>query len=375
MSTFFYQEEEYPAASMRLYAERKGWGPVQIQQLEVNEGMSDTVVYVIRTKVHCFPDQVQEDLEDGKVDRLLADRNRYCVWNEPLLRLSKDSFAKVLLHCRPFVIGCLVAFVLRLRKRIPFMLLIFAFWAKTSGFIHPALLDLMRTCTQFFDGLTDDGIVTDDTLDEFSKEVKTSIDYATHVVRRVNNHLSEVPTLSHLLYRIEEELLFHHLHPNHPMPIPKPEPVQLNLFSFVVDIQEALDTFDHKATNPDPQIRAGLMEAQTVFQTMIAHHHRNFCSFCKLQLPTLEKQVCCCKGCNLNQYCDSRCTLAHLPVHIQTCTGPKVTCAACQQVHIRTPEVGTCGKCLNTHYCNRDCQRMHWRTGGHRETCPGQPVS
>lgn len=33
-----------------------------------------------------------------------------------------------------------------------------------------------------------------------------------------------------------------------------------------------------------------------------------------------------------------------------------------------------CGRCFVAKYCSRACQAAHWKTGGHRTSCPGNCI-
>ena len=60
---------------------------------------------------------------------------------------------------------------------------------------------------------------------------------------------------------------------------------------------------------------------------------------------------------------------------------PIVDCRICDNCKagkdnpmISKKPLGTCPYCQGPFYCNRACQRQHWKEGGHREACPRTAV-
>ncbi|KAL7541934.1 hypothetical protein ACHAXR_011369 [Thalassiosira sp. AJA248-18] len=48
-------------------------------------------------------------------------------------------------------------------------------------------------------------------------------------------------------------------------------------------------------------------------------------------------------------------------------------CAACDTV-ISDAKPKSCARCKVTYYCNRECQVLHWKSGGHKEACRKLPT-
>ena len=56
----------------------------------------------------------------------------------------------------------------------------------------------------------------------------------------------------------------------------------------------------------------------------------------------------------------------------RTCAmGRRNVCYNCCQEHRQEQEqVLKCGACKKVFYCSKECQKTHWKQGGHREECP-----
>lgn len=52
-------------------------------------------------------------------------------------------------------------------------------------------------------------------------------------------------------------------------------------------------------------------------------------------------------------------------------------CSNCGQgkgeVVLHAKKIGVCPLCQKDAYCSRECQRQHWKEGGHRQSCPRVP--
>ena len=60
---------------------------------------------------------------------------------------------------------------------------------------------------------------------------------------------------------------------------------------------------------------------------------------------------------------------------VDPCTGEDVSCASCGNQQRAGTLAGLrwnwqkCSRCQKAFYCNRDCQREHWKRGGHKQAC------
>ena len=45
--------------------------------------------------------------------------------------------------------------------------------------------------------------------------------------------------------------------------------------------------------------------------------------------------------------------------------------SCCEQCDAEVKDLKRCGRCFVAKYCSRACQTSHWKTGGHRASCPG----
>jgi hypothetical protein len=55
---------------------------------------------------------------------------------------------------------------------------------------------------------------------------------------------------------------------------------------------------------------------------------------------------------------------------------PAPTCAVCAAEEPKdagSTGLFTCGGCLGARYCSRACQKKHWKHGGHKAECLGNP--
>jgi len=43
----------------------------------------------------------------------------------------------------------------------------------------------------------------------------------------------------------------------------------------------------------------------------------------------------------------------------------------CEQCGVELKGLKRCGRCFVAKYCSRPCQTTHWKTGGHKASCPG----
>ena len=48
---------------------------------------------------------------------------------------------------------------------------------------------------------------------------------------------------------------------------------------------------------------------------------------------------------------------------------PPVCCSSCNKPQPSTCKFQRCTGCGSVQYCNKDCQRTHWKTGGHKQEC------
>ena len=48
--------------------------------------------------------------------------------------------------------------------------------------------------------------------------------------------------------------------------------------------------------------------------------------------------------------------------------------SSCEQCGAEVQDLKRCGRCFVAKYCSRACQTTHWKTGGHKSSCPGNCV-
>jgi len=48
---------------------------------------------------------------------------------------------------------------------------------------------------------------------------------------------------------------------------------------------------------------------------------------------------------------------------------PSICCSSCNTPQPSTRKFHQCMVCHTVQYCNKECQRAHWRTGGHKQEC------
>ena len=48
---------------------------------------------------------------------------------------------------------------------------------------------------------------------------------------------------------------------------------------------------------------------------------------------------------------------------------PSICCSSCNKPQPSGHTFRKCMGCRTVQYCNKDCQRAHWRTGGHKQEC------
>ena len=46
-----------------------------------------------------------------------------------------------------------------------------------------------------------------------------------------------------------------------------------------------------------------------------------------------------------------------------------LVCNYCGAYAAEGTALKVCASCRNAHYCGRECQRLHWKDGGHRDQC------
>jgi len=52
-----------------------------------------------------------------------------------------------------------------------------------------------------------------------------------------------------------------------------------------------------------------------------------------------------------------------------TASPPPVCCSSCNKPQPSGHTFRKCTGCRTVQYCNKECQRAHWRTGGHKQEC------
>ena len=54
---------------------------------------------------------------------------------------------------------------------------------------------------------------------------------------------------------------------------------------------------------------------------------------------------------------------------VQTDPGPMTAQARCSQCAAVLAKIRSCTLCRSAMYCDKDCQKLHWKDGGHKKTC------
>ena len=279
------------------------------------------------------------------------------IWYEDLSKLSLTDRLAAINHCQHLVIGCLIGIIREMKQQIPY---IYQAWYVMKSLVESlfpgSLTSILDPCTAFF--RADDPESAEKEDPRSGRMGKFMLDCI------MDDYLADVRmhNLSHLLFTLREDILDYHMGLESKV---VRHSGNIDVFGFddflVQTIQAASSSY------PNPSVDY----AHLVFQSHAQNYYNQICRFCRKTGSKVGWVNC--EHCSVH-YCSNDCRVAHRRGHTLSCaSGPGVaggqTCGHCLRVK---PEMsGVCGGCQVVHYCDRACQRLHWKTG-HKKECVSQ---
>lgn len=342
--------------------------------------------YVVGTIVSVFPESIHQLTNKNVANKLTHElsMDTFFIWYEPIRQLSKENQLRVIRHCQPVIILLLLesfreTYMIPTFHQLIHTVVTHLLHQETPGSVFASILE------QLLSRLGTTKLKMVEQTRRFAIELANKI-------RDVYSKDESIQNLSQFIFTVTRDLFL--LLKN-----------KLDLFGCnSIHVFELFNTItDHLNVLDKDHVDAPVLRyIQQQFNSYIEAFSLKHCACCKRKCD--DNVSLCTRCCEGIRYCDEECKTDHQRIHDLICKPEKGSCLYCKQTNVLVKTCLECNQtycsktCLETHpvhvltchdcqairpstdlfkcqrcsqaiYCNRDCQRNHWRNGGHREAC------